>query len=86
MVSGAPQLHGEYHVFSQRPWRLLLLEGVARNAVLNVSRHPFEAPLQPSNYFASGAGAPFSVTAPLTVFGSTVISFSLASTSAGTSF
>ena len=41
---------------------------------------------QPSTYFASGASAPFNVTSPLTVLGSTVISFSFVSTSAGTSF
>lgn len=34
---------------------------------------------------AVGEGAPFRVTAPLTVLGSTIISFSLASTSGGAS-
>jgi NADPH:quinone reductase-like Zn-dependent oxidoreductase len=37
-------------------------------------------------YFDGVARAPFRVALPLTVLGSTVISFSLASTSAGTSF
>src|SRR6185437_5879433 len=36
--------------------------------------------------FAGAASAPFRVTAPLTLLGSTVISVSLAATSAGTSF
>jgi hypothetical protein len=76
------QVGGSHHQ-TQRP-----LGAAAAGLLLGELRHHeivFTSPDHPIFlsvtlcYFASGAGAPFSATSPLTVLGSTISSFSLAS-------
>jgi hypothetical protein len=62
-----------------------IVNATGRNSRLSGDGHEahYERSIRP--YFGGPANAPFNVTAPLTVFGSTVISLSLAATSSGTS-